>query len=189
MRIVGGRLRGRTLATPKDDRVRPTSDRVREALFNILSHGIEDFDLDGANILDLFAGTGAFGIEALSRGAAQCVFVDNDAGSRALIQQNIEAFGLGGVATIFRRSALELGAAYRRLTFDIVFADPPYGKGLGEAAITAAITDDWLADGAVIVLEESTDATINWPPHCTELDRRCYGKTQIAIAQYAKPSS
>ena len=126
MRVVGGRLRGRALVAPKDADVRPTSDRVREAVFNILEHGIDDFSLTGANVLDLFAGTGALGIEALSRGAAQAVFVDNAAASRALLQANFEALGLGGIATIYRRSALDLGAAYRKLSFQLVFADPPY---------------------------------------------------------------
>ena len=185
MRIVGGRLRGRALAVPKDNRVRPTSDRVREAIFNILAHGIEDFDLAGANVLDLFAGTGALGIEAISRGAAQAVFVDNDAASRALIQENVEAFGLGGVATIYRRSALELGSAYRRLSFQLVFADPPYGKGLGEQAITAAIRDGWLDESAVIVIEESADHELAWPAGCRQIDQREYGSTQIAIAVFS----
>ena len=139
MRIVGGRLRGRALVTPKDANVRPTSDRVRESIFNILEHGIEGFAIDGINVLDLFAGTGALGIEALSRGAAQSVFVDNAATSRALLQENFQALGLAGVATIFRRSAVDLGAAYRKLSFQLVFADPPYGKGLAEQAIAAAI--------------------------------------------------
>lgn len=185
MRIVGGRLRGRTLvALPKDDAVRPTSDRVREAVFNILDHGIDDFEIVGANVLDLFAGTGALGMEALSRGAAQGVFVDNAATSRALIQENIQALGLGGVATIFRRSALDLGAAYRKLSFQLVFADPPYGKGLGEEAVAAAISAGWLAPGAVIVLEEATDAVVAVPGGCEMLDQRRYGNTQIAILRY-----
>ncbi|MBU2533891.1 MAG: 16S rRNA (guanine(966)-N(2))-methyltransferase RsmD [Alphaproteobacteria bacterium] len=184
MRIVGGRLKGRALATPKDERVRPTSDRVREAVFNILDHGIEDFAVTGAHVLDLFAGTGALGVEALSRGAAQCVFVENTAASRALIQENISTLGLGGVATIFRRSALDLGAASRRASFNLVFADPPYGAGHGEAAIRSAVDGGWLADGAVIVLEESAAAEINWPAGCQEIDRRRYGQTQITIGRY-----
>jgi 16S rRNA (guanine966-N2)-methyltransferase len=184
MRIVGGRLRGKALLTPKDDTVRPTSDQVREAVFNILEHGIEDFEIGGVNVLDMFSGTGALGMEALSRGAAQGVFVDNASASRALIQENILALGLGGTATIFRRSALDLGAAYRKLSFGLVFADPPYGKGLGEQAIAAAIASGWLADGAVIVLEEAADAEVVWPDGCTALDQRKYGKTQIVIARY-----
>lgn len=184
MRIVGGRLRGRALVAPKDAAVRPTSDRVREALFNILEHGIDDFDIDGAHVLDLFAGTGALGLEALSRGAAQAVFVDNAPASRALLQENIQALGLGGIATIFRRSALDLGAAYRKLTFQLVFADPPYGQGLAEQALAAAIAHGWLADGAVIVIEERADVEVAWPPDCVALDQRTYGGTQISLARY-----
>ncbi len=182
MRLIGGRLKGRPLATPKDDRIRPTTDRVREALFNILEHGIEGFEIDGAQVLDLFAGTGALGIEALSRGAAHAVFVENDASARALIQTNIEKLGLGGITTLFRRSALHLGKPARGRSFNLVFADPPYGQGLGEAAIQAAITDGWLAPGAVIVLEEAAKADITWPPGCTAIDHRRYGQTQVAIA-------
>lgn len=183
MRIVGGRLRGRALAAPKDAAVRPTSDRVRESLFNILEHGIDDFEIDGAHVLDLFAGTGALGLEALSRGAAQAVFVDNAAASRALLQENIQALGLGGIASIFRRSALDLGAAYRKLTFQLVFADPPYGQGLAEQALAAAISHGWLADGAVIVIEESADVDVDWPAGCEALDQRTYGGTCISIAR------
>ena len=189
MRIVGGRLRGRALVTPKDANVRPTSDRVRESIFNILEHGIEGLAIDGINVLDLFAGTGALGIEALSRGAAQGVFVDHAATSRALLQENFQALGLGGVATIFRRSAVDLGAAYRKLSFQLVFADPPYGKGLAEQAIAAAIANGWLSDGAVIVIEEDADAEIVWPTGCQAIDQRKYGGTQVLIAKYVAAES
>ena len=184
MRIVGGRLRGRALAAPKDDSVRPTSDRVRQAIFNILEHGVDDFELQGANVLDLFAGTGALGIEALSRGAAQGVFVENAAASRALLQENFQTLGLAGVATIFRRSAIDLGAAYRKLSFELVFADPPYGKGLAEQAIAAAIANGWLSDGAVIVIEESADAEVVLPEGCEAIDQRRYGGTQVVIGRF-----
>jgi 16S rRNA (guanine966-N2)-methyltransferase len=187
MKIVAGRLRGRPLTTPKDDRVRPTTDRIREALFNILTHGIEDFDLDGARVLDLFAGTGALGIEALSRGAAHAVFVENDPAARALIQTNMGKLGLGGVTTLFRRSALDLGRPARGQTFTLVFADPPYGKGLGEEATSAAIAGGWLGPGAIIVLEETAKADITWPTGCTPIDHRHYGQTQIAIALWRGP--
>lgn len=185
MRIVGGRLKGRPLATPKDDRIRPTTDRVREALFSILEHSIEDFELGGAQVLDLFAGTGALGFEALSRGAAHCVFVENNPAARALIQTNIEKLGLGGITTLFRRGATDLGKPARGKTFDLVFADPPYGQCLGEQAIQSAITDGWLAPGSVIVLEESAKAEITWPSGCIAIDQRRYGQTQIAIAVWS----
>mgnify|MGYP001817076413 FL=1 len=184
MRIVGGRLRGRALVTPKEDKVRPTSDRVREAIFNILEHGISDFSIDGTNVLDLFAGTGALGIEALSRGAAQGVFVDNAATSRALLQENFQALGLGGITTLYRRSAIDLGAAYRKLSFQLIFADPPYGQALATKAIAAAIGNGWLSDGAVIVIEETADTDIELPPECHILDQRRYGSTQVLIAKY-----
>ena len=184
MRVVGGSLRGRALATPKNCDVRPTSDRVREAIFNVLEHSIEDFSIEGGNVLDLFAGTGALGIEALSHGAAQAVFVDNSAASRALIQENIQALGLGGTATIYRRSALDLGTAYRKLSFKLIFADPPYGNGLGELAVASAIDNGWVSTGAVIVLEEAAGAELVLPAACALIDQRRYGNTQVMIARY-----
>lgn len=109
MRVVAGRFRGRPLQAPDDMKIRPTSDRVRESLFNILAHGIENFSLDGARVIDLFAGTGALGIEAVSRGAAYCLFVEEAPDARALIRTNVEALGLTGETRIFRRDATDLG--------------------------------------------------------------------------------
>jgi 16S rRNA (guanine966-N2)-methyltransferase len=128
MRIVGGKFRGRPLATPAHEGTRPTSDRVREAVFNILAHGIEDFSFDGVKVLDLFAGTGALGLEALSRGAAFCLFVEEDAEARGLIRRNVEALGLTGVTKIFRRDATDLGEAGNRGDAGLVFLDPPYAR-------------------------------------------------------------
>src|ERR1700719_4791175 len=128
MRVVGGSLRGRALAAPKSQSIRPTADRLREALFNILIHAYGD-PVSGARVLDLFAGTGALGIEALSRGAAFTLFVDDGAEARALIRANVEALGLGGVTRIFRRDATRLGAAHPVEPFALAFADPPYGHG------------------------------------------------------------
>src|SRR5665213_3440805 len=124
MRGVGGRLRGRTLAAPKSQGVRPTADRLREAVFNILAHGYGD-PVTGARVLDLFAGTGALGIEALSRGAAFTLFIDDGAEARALLRDNAESLGLGGVSRIFRRDATKLGDAHPLQPFALVFADPP----------------------------------------------------------------
>ncbi|MFM9939281.1 MAG: 16S rRNA (guanine(966)-N(2))-methyltransferase RsmD [Hyphomicrobiaceae bacterium] len=183
MRIVGGRLRGRALVTPADQRIRPTSDRVREAVFNILAHGIDDFALQGALVLDLFAGTGALGLEALSRGAASCLFVEEDAEARGLIRDNIEAFGLTGVTRIYRRDATDLGDAGNREPFTLAFLDPPYGKGLGALAIASAMAGKWLAPGAVVVLEERADTTITWPPGCAPFDRRAWGDTEVHFAR------
>src|SRR5256885_127116 len=131
MRVVGGRLRGRALAAPKSQAIRPTVDRLREALFNILVHAYGD-PISGARVLDLFAGTGALGLEALSRGAAFALFVDDGAEARALLRENVAALGLGGVTRIFRRDATKLGEAHPVPPFDLAFADPPYGKGMAE---------------------------------------------------------
>lgn len=185
MRIVGGTLRGRAIASPGHEGLRPTSDRVREALFNILAHGVEGFDIAGARVLDLFAGTGAMGLEALSRGAAYCLLVEQDADARGLIRQNVEAFGLTGVTRIFRRDATRLGPAGRGDAFGLVFCDPPYGQGLGEQALAAAVAGGWLAPGAIAVLEESADADISLPAGLAEIDRRRWGQTQAVLARYA----
>jgi 16S rRNA (guanine966-N2)-methyltransferase len=151
MRIVGGRLRGRALAAPKSQGIRPTADRLREALFNILVHAYGD-PVSGARVLDLFAGTGALGLEALSRGAAFALFIDAGAEARALLRENIAALGLGGVTRVFRRDAAELGAAHPVEPFSLVFLDPPYRQGLGERALAAAQAGGWLAPGALAVV-------------------------------------
>jgi 16S rRNA (guanine966-N2)-methyltransferase len=158
MRIVAGRFRGRAIASPKDEVVRPTSDRVRESLFNVLEHGIDGFSLSGARVLDLFAGTGALGLEALSRGAAFCLFVDEGVAARALIRTNIELFQLTGATRIFRRDATDMGPAGTVAPFALAFLDPPYGKGLGERALTSLGDGGWLLPAAVAVLEERVNA-------------------------------
>lgn len=183
MRVVAGRLRGSKIAAPKDSAIRPTSDRVRESLFNILAHGIEGFDLEDARILDLFAGTGALGIEALSRGARFCLFVDNSAEARALQRQNVEALELTGVTKIWRRDAARLGPLRGQDPFDCVFLDPPYGQGLGDQALIEARDGAWLAPGAIAVVEERESSEIAIPEGFKELDRRTYGDTQILILQ------
>ena len=185
MRIVAGTLRGRPITGPQHEGLRPTSDRVRESLFNILAHGVEDFSLSGARVIDLFAGTGALGLEAISRGAAFCLFVDNEADARALIRNNIEAFGLTGVTRIFRRDATDLGPAGTVPPFQLAFLDPPYEKGFGERALSALADGKWLVPGAIAVLEERANAEIALPPAFAELDRRTYGDTQILFARYA----
>ena len=142
MRVVGGRLRGRTLAGPKSQAIRPTADRLRESLFNILVHAYSD-PVTGARVLDLFAGTGALGIEALSRGAAFALFVDDGAEARALLRENVTALGLGGVSRIFRRDATKLGPAHPVEPFSLAFLDPPYGQGLAEMALASARAGGW----------------------------------------------
>lgn len=185
MRIVGGNHRGLALAAPKSHAIRPTSDRTREALFNILAHGIEGFTLEGARVLDLFAGTGALGLEALSRGSAYALFIEEAASARALIRQNVEAMGATGDCKIWRRDALRLGKLQNMTPFDLVFADPPYGKGLGEKALTSAHENGWLAPSALCVLEETTKVQIEAPTGLEEIDRRGYGETQIIFLRSA----
>src|SRR3954447_17460105 len=137
MRIVGGRLGGRTLASPRSHAIRPTADRLRESLFNVLVHAYGD-PITGARVLDLFAGTGALGLEALSRGGAFALFVDDGAEARALLRENVAALGLGGATRIFRRAAPKLGAAHPLEPFSLTFLDPPYGQGLAEQALISA---------------------------------------------------
>src|SRR6185295_10828377 len=144
MRIVGGRLRGRALAAPKSQAIRPTADRLRESLFNILVHAYGD-PVVGARVLDLFAGTGALGLEAVSRGAAFALFVDDAAAARALLRENVATLGLGGTTRIFRRDATRLGPAHPLDPFGLVFLDPPYGKKLAEKALVSARDGGWLA--------------------------------------------
>jgi 16S rRNA (guanine966-N2)-methyltransferase len=178
MRIVGGRLRSRPIAGPKGDGLRPTTDRLREALFNILAHAYSD-PVSGARVLDLFAGTGALGIEAISRGASYALFVDDGVEARALLRDNVETLGLGGVTRIFRRDATQLGPAHPVEPFSLVFLDPPYGKGLAEKALVSAHVGGWLLPGALIVVEEATDAGFKAPEGFTELDRRSYDDTEL----------
>lgn len=189
MRVVAGRLRGRPLHHPADQTIRPTSDRVRESVFNILEHGIEGFRLQGVRVFDLFAGTGALGIEALSRGATSCLFVDTDPDARAIIRKNIEALGLGGVTRILRSDATDLGVSNNRNTFCLVFIDPPYGKGLGEKALLSARQCGWLEPEAVIVAEESAETPFVWPQGFSELTRRTYGGTEITIGRFVGEGS
>ncbi|WP_072395338.1 16S rRNA (guanine(966)-N(2))-methyltransferase RsmD [Hyphomicrobium sp. CS1GBMeth3] len=183
MRVVGGKFRGRALAAPQHEGLRPTSDRVRESVFNIIAHGIPDFELAGARVIDLFAGTGALGIEALSRGAGYCLFVEEAPEARALIRTNVEAMGLTGVTRIFRRDATDIGPAGNMTPYAIAFLDPPYGKGLGERALIALRDGGWLLPGAVVVFEERANAEVSLPDGFTEIDRRTWGDTQVVFGR------
>jgi 16S rRNA (guanine966-N2)-methyltransferase len=178
MRIVGGRLRGRALAVPRSQAIRPTAERLREALFNILIHGCGD-PVTGGRVLDLFAGTGALGLEALSRGAGFALFIDDAAAARALIRENVAALGLGGVSRIFRRDATRLGDAQRLAPFSLIFLDPPYGQGLAQSALASAQAGGWLAPGALIVVEEAAKAAFAAPAGMEELDRRTYDDSEL----------
>ena len=186
MRIVGGALRGRAIAAPKGDLVRPTGDRTREALFNILAHAdFDGFELEGARVLDLFAGSGALGIEAISRGASFALFVEEHAESRAAIRENLEALGLNGNAKIYKRDATKLGPRPGSVgpAFTLVFADPPYGKGLGGAALLSAREGGWLSEDALCVVEESAMADFEAPDGFEQVDRRRYRDTEIIFMQ------
>jgi 16S rRNA (guanine966-N2)-methyltransferase len=183
MRIVAGKFRGASIEAPKGLATRPTSDRVRQALFNVLEHGPPRFDFEGARVLDLFAGSGALGLEALSRGARYAVFIEESADARAAIRRNVEALGLTGVTKIWRRDATKLGEAGTLAAFQLIFCDAPYGKGLGERALAEAVNRRWAEQGAIAVLEERADTDIAWPAPFHEIDRRRYGDTQIAIAR------
>jgi 16S rRNA (guanine966-N2)-methyltransferase len=186
MRVVGGSLRGRTLASPKSQSIRPTADRLRESLFNILIHAYAD-PISGARVLDLFAGTGALGIEAMSRGAAFTLFVDDSAEARALLRENVATLGLGGVSRIFRRDATKLGPAHPIEPFALAFLDPPYGKGLAEQALASARAGGWLVADALIVVEEAAKAKFAAPEGFAEVERRPYDDTEIVVLRFATP--
>jgi 16S rRNA (guanine966-N2)-methyltransferase len=180
MRIVGGRHGGRTLSAPKSQAIRPTADRLREALFNILQHSYGD-PVTGARVLDLFAGTGALGLEAHSRGAAFVLFVDDGAEARALLRGNVDALGAGGSSKVYRRDATRLGPAHPMEPFSLAFLDPPYGKGLAERALTSAQEGGWLVAEALVVVEEAAGAGFTAPDVFTEIERRDYGDTQLVF--------
>ena len=185
MRITGGKFGGRTLATPRDARVRPTSDKVRQAIFNILLHNDfgTGFTLEGARAADLFAGTGALGIEALSHGASFCLFVDDAAVSRALIRENVEALQLTGASKIWRRDACQLGpmAAGAGGPFELVFLDPPYRMGLIAPALVSLRDGGWLANGAILVAETAEDEDTPLTDGFARLDERVYGETRVVF--------
>ncbi len=182
MRIIGGDFRGRALASVgKGDsgaHLRPTTDRVRESLFNVLMGGRFGDPITDARVLDLFAGTGALGLEALSRGASHVTFVDDGRKATTLIRQNIEICRAGAQTALIKRDARKL-APCPSAPYDLIFLDPPYAKGLGESALSAALAGDWIAPGALIVWEES--AAIAPPDGITPLDTRRYGDTSISL--------
>lgn len=193
MRIIGGKWRGLRLAEVGEGdaaaHLRPTADRVREAIFNLIGQGAHGDPIGGARVLDLFAGTGALGLEALSRGAAHVCFVDDGAAARAVIRRNIELTRSQGVTDVWRRDATDLGQN-RGAPFGLVFLDPPYGKGLGERAIASASAGGWLAPEAMIVWEEG--APPNAPSGFALLDQRRYGSAWVTLlraqVQHPPPS-
>ncbi|TMJ24191.1 MAG: 16S rRNA (guanine(966)-N(2))-methyltransferase RsmD [Alphaproteobacteria bacterium] len=187
MRVVGGRLKGRNLVSPSSREIRPTADRLRESVINILVHAYGN-PFQGARVLDLFAGTGALGIEAISRGAAFALFVDNAAEARALLRNNVEALGLGGVTKVFRRDATNLGPAHPLEPFALVFLDPPYAKGLAEKALASLRDGGWLTPAALLVVEEAKAAAFAAPDGFEELERRVYDDTEFVFLRAVAPS-
>jgi 16S rRNA (guanine966-N2)-methyltransferase len=183
MRIVAGRFKGRTLKAPADQALRPTSDKVRQAIFNILEHSefASNFTIADARVVDLFAGTGALGLEALSRGARYCLFVEESAEARALIRENIESLGLTGATKIWRRDAATLGVLDTLAPFDLAFLDPPYRKGLLAPALEGLASGGWLNANALVVAEAAEDETIPTIAGYELLDDRVYGDTRTAF--------
>jgi len=185
MRIIGGKFSGRTIVAPKGRDTRPTSDRTRESLFNILASR-DDVDFEGARIIDLFAGSGALGFEAMSRGGEWCLFVETDAAARGAIRDNAEALQLFGVTRIHRRSATDLGPKPAGVgpPFTIAFLDPPYGKDLCAPAMQALHDGKWLEPGAIVVAEQGKDEAPVSVAQFSEVDRRHYGAAQIGLYLY-----
>lgn len=184
MRIVGGEFRGRSLATPRSTDIRPTTDRTRESLFNILSHAYPEA-LTGTRVIDLFAGTGAVGLEAMSRGCRHGLFIEMSAEGRGLLRTNIEAFGLQGRAKILRRDATSLGRPGTIEPFDFAFADPPYGQKLGEKALASAAVNGWFVPGALVILEERADVEPVLDTDFVPLDTRTFGETRMHFFRYS----
>jgi 16S rRNA (guanine966-N2)-methyltransferase len=180
MRIVGGKFKGRSIVAPQGHDTRPTSDRARESIFNVLAHAEWATRIEGRRALDLFAGSGALGLEALSRGAAFALFVETDAAARGAIRDNVEALGLYGNTRIHRRDATDLGVKPAGLgdPFDLVFLDPPYGKGLSELALAHLGDGGWITPDALILLEVGADEAPNTPAFVT-LDERVYGAAKV----------
>lgn len=180
MRIVAGKFKSKAIAAPQSNQIRPTSDRVRESLFNILANYFGPVMSD-CRVLDLFAGTGALGLEALSRGAEHVTFVDTGVEARALLRENIQNFGVAGQSRMLRRDATDLGQIQRILPCNLVFLDPPYAKGLGDKALAVAHKGGWIAPEAIIAWEEQKGVEISAPEGFDSLDERTYGDTIIRL--------
>lgn len=191
MRIVAGSLKGRAIVAPEGQGTRPTSDRARQAVFNVLEHAAWGGSLQGARVIDLYAGSGALGFEAVSRGAGFCLFVETDDGARGAIRENADAYGLMGRTRVHRRSATDLGVRPGPITeaFDIAFLDPPYGKGLGEQTLARLIEGGWLKPGAVVVFERGSDEPDIDTPGYQRLDARDYGAARVLFLKALDPAA
>lgn len=191
MRIVAGQYRGRAIVTPEGQNTRPTSDRARQAIFNVLEHAPWAEGLHEARVIDLYAGSGALGFEALSRGAAFCLFVDTDDGARGAIRENMDAYGLFGRCRVHRRSATDLGPRPGSAgeAFTLAFLDPPYAKGLGEQTLARLLEGDWLAPGAIVVFERGSDEPEIDTPGYERLDARDYGAARVLFLRASETST
>lgn len=189
MRIVAGSLKGRAITAPEGHNTRPTSDRARQAIFNVLEHAAWAEPLDGARVIDLYAGSGALGYEAVSRGAAFALFVEIDDEARGAIRENADAWGLMGRTRVHRRSATDLGVRPGSAgeAFDIAFLDPPYGKGLGEQTLARLLEGNWLKPGATVVFERGSDEPEIDTPGYERLDARDYGAARVLFLKVAEP--
>ena len=181
MRIVAGSLKGRSIVTPEGQGTRPTSDRARQAVFNVLEHAAWAEPLEGMRVMDLYAGSGALGFEAISRGAAFALFVETDEEARGAIRENADAFHVMGRTRVHRRSAIDLGARPRSdgEAFDLAFLDPPYRKGLGELTLQRLLEGQWLQPGAFVVFERGSDEPEIDTPGYERLDARTYGAARV----------
>jgi len=186
VRIVSGSLKGRAIVAPEGQGTRPTSDRARQAIFNVLEHAAWAEPLHGARVIDLYAGSGALGFEAISRGADFCLFVEIEDEARGAIRENADAYGLMGRTRVHRRSATDLGVRPGSAgeAFDIAFLDPPYGKGpsspnLGEQTLLRLAEGGWLKPGAIVVFERGSDEPDIDTPGYERLDARDYGAARV----------
>jgi 16S rRNA (guanine966-N2)-methyltransferase len=181
VRVVGGAFKGRALVAPDGQGTRPTSDRARQAIFNILEHAAWAEPLQGARVLDLYAGSGALGFEAISRGAAFALFVETDDAARGAIRENADALGLMGRTRVHRRDATDLGVRPGSAgeAFTLAFLDPPYGKGLGEQTLARLREGNWLAPGALVAFERGSDEPEIDTPGYERLDARDWGAARV----------
>jgi 16S rRNA (guanine966-N2)-methyltransferase len=187
LRIVSGEFRGKALVAPKGEATRPTSDRARQAIFNILEHAPWSRGLRDVRVIDLFSGSGALGFEALSRGAAFCLFVETDEAARGAIRENVDAMGLFGRTRVHRRDATQLGVrpGADGPAFDLAFLDPPYAKGLGEVALAKLAEGGWLAPDATVVFERGADEPPFEAPGYALLDARDYGAARVSFLRWS----
>jgi 16S rRNA (guanine966-N2)-methyltransferase len=190
VRVVGGAFKGRALVAPDGQGTRPTSDRARQAIFNILEHAAWAEPLQGARVLDLYAGSGALGVEAISRGAAFALFVETDDAARGAIRENADAFGLMGRTRVHRRDATDLGVRPGSAgeAFTLAFLDPPYGKGLGEQTLARLREGNWLAPGALVAFERGSDEPEIDTPGYERLDARDWGAARVLFLR-ARPAA